>query len=204
MALRNVANGHRCGCYFLKPCERWDYKAFSGFTVKNAAPLIALPLIKKPSKCLARCDDQRHKQCKNIPKFAKEGIENCVCKECCLMTTHRNRWKNRKSNNWPFPAQISSILVLILDQKCKKSARHYIDNKTLCPLIVSLFSWGQNRCAYYEKRAYYVCAFCERALYTRLRALIYAVALAFLGKIDFTNINNNLLFEAKTFYGAFK
>ena len=112
MALRNVANGHRCGCYFLKPCERWDYKAFSGFTVKNAAPLIALPLIKKPSKCLARCDDQRHKQCKNIPKFAKEGIENCVCKECCLMTTHRIGWKNEK-------------LTLIDDPKLKLSLKIY-------------------------------------------------------------------------------
>lgn len=88
MALKNVANGQRCGCYFLKPCERWDYKPFPGFTVKNAAPLTALPMIKKQSKCLERCDEQRERECLKIPKFRKEGKTNCVCKDCCLMTTH--------------------------------------------------------------------------------------------------------------------
>ena len=88
MALKNVANGQRCGCYFLKPCERWDYKPFPGFTVKNAAPLTALPMIKKQSKCLERCDEQRERECFKIPKFRREGKTNCVCKDCCLMTTH--------------------------------------------------------------------------------------------------------------------
>ena len=90
MALKNVANGKKCGCYFLKPCERWDYKPFPSFSVKNAAPITQLPAIKKPNKCLERCNDQRHRECLKIPKYQKEGKKDCACKDCCLMVTQHD------------------------------------------------------------------------------------------------------------------
>ncbi|CBY21240.1 unnamed protein product [Oikopleura dioica] len=87
LALRNVANGGRCGCHYLKACERWDYKPFPGFTVRNAAPIITMPLVKNEQACLKKCDIQRERECTKIPQVVKEGKTNCACKNCCLMTT---------------------------------------------------------------------------------------------------------------------
>ena len=94
VALKNVGNGKKCGCHFLKPCERWDYKPFPSFSVKNAAPITQMPTIKKPNKCLERCDDQRHRECLAIPKYKNENKKNCACKDCCLMVTfhEENGW----------------------------------------------------------------------------------------------------------------
>ena len=37
--------------------------------------------------------------------------------------------------------------------------------KILCPLIISTFSWGKKRCAYYRKSAFYECAYYKWAQY---------------------------------------
>ena len=51
-----------------------------------------------------------------------------------------------RNKNW-------TLCIVQCASKCEHNYGSKI--KILCPLIISTFSWGQKRCAYYEKSAYF-------------------------------------------------